>query len=134
MFVRNPFDRLVAVWRFHFPATGLRYCANMRRLGFRGGMSFTAFVDKVLQDPAQDPHTALQSSQFERADFVGRIEAIGEDWQRFRAFTGLALPDLAVRNATDHEGRSYRDFYTPAFAAIVGQAYAVDLTAFGYDF
>lgn len=136
MFVRNPFDRLVANYQFHIVRTKLANCANMRRLGFHTGYTFEDFAGRATEDPGCDPHLALQCRQFDddAAHFVGRIEALDEDWTAFRAFADLDLPDLKVVNATDRGGRGYREFYTDAWRERVAAAYADDLAAFDYGF
>lgn len=134
MFVRNPFDRLVANYRFHILRTKLQNCANMRRLGFQTTWTFAQFLARAVSNPACDPHLALQCRQFEAVDFLGRIEDMGQDWDRFRAFTGIALPPIPMVNVTDHGGRSYREFYDDSMLSQAAVAYRADLEAYGYRF
>lgn len=133
MFVRNPFDRLAANYHYHIHLTQLRRSRNMRDLGYTIGMSFDAFVRKACREPSADPHTAVQTDQAGPVAFVGRIETAAADWTGFRAFTGLALPDLPVVNRNT-ERPPYRDDYTPELRRLVERTYARDLAAFGYAF
>lgn len=134
MFVRNPFDRTVANWLYHIKTTRLATAANMRRRGFTPDMTFQRFLAAVTRNTEADAHLALQCRQIRHVAFVGKVESIAEDWPRFRAFTGLDLPDLDVLNATPRPKASYRDFYSPSWRDRVARAYAADLEAFGYAF
>ena len=45
---------------------------------------------------------------------------------------GIPVTEIPRRNTTSHG--SYRDYYSPAARDRVGEVYAKDLEAFGYDF
>jgi hypothetical protein len=133
MFVRNPFARLVANYVYHIKTTNLQNCANMRKLGFKVGMSFEQFLALVLKNTEADPHFSQQCWQMDKPGFVGKVESMAEDWGRFGEFIGADLPPLPQRNRA-RQKVDYRKFYNKRWREWVEQAYAHDLEAFGYAF
>ncbi len=147
-FVRNPWDRLVSCYKNKLATatSGPRVVDGARRsflrlypLGLRAGMSFEEFARFVAICPESeaDPHFRSQHCFLPmrdgapRLDFVGRFERLAEDWEMVRKRLGLRerLPHL------NRERRaSYRAFYTPALAALVGKRYARDIALFGFRF
>ncbi|MEJ1161970.1 sulfotransferase family 2 domain-containing protein [Prosthecomicrobium sp. N25] len=106
--VRDPFDRLVSCWS-DMIARPAAILPNLDRLGFRRGMEFGDFVERVarIPDRAADLHFRSQASIVSARgrvvpSLVGRMETIGTDWERVRAAvlerTGTDLGSLPQKN------------------------------------
>jgi hypothetical protein len=65
-------------------------------------------------------------------DFVARLENINQDFQEIRAQIGLQPVNFPHANAKWH--KHYSQYYDPATRDLVGQYYARDIEAFGYQF
>jgi hypothetical protein len=148
-FVRNPWDRLVSWWSMidaaRPPSAELR---AERTMGFwryvlSNARCFEEFIlncTETIADPDGDKSIMRPQLDYISGDgaeilvnFVGRFETLDAD---FRVVTarlgreGLALPHA---NKSRHR-RHYRHYYDQALAAVVGERFKADLTAFGYEF
>lgn len=131
-FVRHPIDRLCSVYDYHITRHHLERSANMRER-FHAGMTFRQFADQVIVDPYWDPHFMPQSAMADRVDFLGKFESLAEDWQAFRDWAGINLPDLHHVNANRiGAGCSMTDLQ-PHQRGLLNQIYAGDFERFGYQ-
>jgi len=143
-FVRDPFDRLASCYvnKIVAPQT---FPPLFAELGFRRGMPFAAFVERVAATPdaIADDHFRSQSSMLTLAgtvlpSFVGRFETIAADWAHVReAVRQRGGPDLGAlphvnkrRDGNDDLPAFYGD---RAVAALVRRRYAEDFAAFYPD-
>lgn len=128
-FVRNPYDRLVAV--FH---AATQHGGVWPRLN---DASFASFVRLLVEDWQVEPH-AWPMTRFlcddcgdVIVDFVGRFECLEEDWRAVCERIGMEhrlLPRMhqSTRN-------SWQAYYTTELASIVEELYADDFETFGYE-
>lgn len=138
-FVRNPWDRLVSLWRLYSNKK------DSARATARGCETFDEYVRKMHdqnlgQDfkPLHHKYTIAQSQwrwiPFD-FDFIGAFERLSADY-KFVAET-LGLPLKIARHTKMHkEGgssrRHYSEFYTPETEAMVKTIYEDDCRVFGY--
>jgi dermatan 4-sulfotransferase 1 len=140
-FVRDPFDRLASCYvnKIVAPQT---FPPLFSELGFRKGMPFSAFVERVAATPdvVADDHFRSQASMLMLSghvlpSFVGRFETIDADWARVReAVEARGGPDLGPlphvnkrRGGSDDLPAFYGD---PGVVALVRRRYAEDFAAF----
>ena len=135
-FVRNPFDRLVSCFnnKIHIKK---EIQPSFARLGFRLGMSFPEFVERVaaIDDTRADNHfrgqiDILTHKGVYLPEFTGRVEDAA-DWPRLedilRARNGFEIGALETRHVK-REGRDdLIDFYAdPALVRMVQERYRDD--------
>ncbi len=149
-FVRNPWARVVSVWRM--------YEEEGRRTRFSRHRTFEELVDLVC-DPAlgctrQPGHTRLRD-WFQSAEcikshvapcageirrweaagvqfaHIGRCETFARDWAVVRGALGIAAA-LPHENRTEH--RHYSSYYRPETQAKIAALLAADIRAFDYRF
>ncbi len=132
-FVRNPWDRLVSWYHMCVHAVAPNPFAAFVRAHTH---SFNDFLDLAATDMgARTARNQLDyvtnSSDEVIVDFVGRYEALNEDFSRVRERLGIRgeLPRL---NRSLH--KDYRDFYTTRTRELVGERFARDIGFFGYRF
>ncbi len=135
-FVRNPWARMVSLYRFHCQKPPL-ISGNYSRddtiqMGFKAWLMTDLFYMK--EDPDHDmPPLQLRPQLWwlEGADFIGRFENIEADFARAVELAGAvgALP-LGHINAT--EGGDWRDEYDAESRAFVAKHFAPDIERFGY--
>ena len=148
-FVRNPWARMVSwysmieTWNHRWwPASGRPQEAQWgsTRDGnplWRAAADYTDFEDFILRGTAELDRLAMAQIDYlvdgdQRADFIGRTESLADDMARVQSELGLPINAIPRRNTTSHG--SYRDYYSPAARDRVGEVYARDVEAFGYDF
>lgn len=120
-FVRNPWDRLVSQYIYHFRKREQR-----------------PFADYVQQSIRQQ---RLSQSQFladshgrVELDFVGRYEDLETDYQRLAEFLQLPLPPLPKLNASKHQSGDYRRHYDTELQQLLEPYLAEDMRQFDYTF
>ncbi|MEM7524390.1 MAG: sulfotransferase family 2 domain-containing protein [Pseudomonadota bacterium] len=108
-FVREPLSRLASCYRSKVERKGRTGAAAEKELeGMGRGTPFAAFVEHVARRPDRraNIHYRAQADILApagdvTADFVGRFETLGEDWDRLSqivtARLGLRLPPLPPR-------------------------------------
>lgn len=128
-FVRNPYDRLVAV--FH---AALQHGGRWPRMN---SSSFASFVRQLRSDWQVEPH-AWPMARFlcngegdVLVDFVGRFERLEHDWRKVCQRIGMEYQPLPKTHQT--ERNTWQAYYTPELSAIVDDLYAEDFQAFDYD-
>lgn len=152
-FVRNPYERLLAVWASSFQNVPLvpgnpaidDYLAWRERIDPSlpaGGdqtlafEQFTVFVLGRLDVHEQHymPQDTLLTVPGISLDFVGRMESFNDDFavvlDRLGASTEVRREALVPVNKSRHS--HWADYYTPALAARVYRAYERDFDRFRY--
>ena len=149
-FVRNPWDRLVSCYRDKilgevddftaFAESGVAHCLA-RFDAFSANMSFRDFVSAVASIPDEDAdehfrsqsHYVTNASGIVAVDFVGRYEALSDDFAHVVREIGLPmstqLPRLQMAPKLD-----YASFYTPETKAEVRERFINDVELFEYEF
>ena len=103
------------------------------------GMPFPEFAELIcgVPDDRTEKHLRSQSSSIVRdgrviAEFVGRIERMGEDWSKVMERAGLDF-ELPHLNRTSHEHYSSY-FPDEALVKRVAERYREDVERFEYTF
>lgn len=134
-FVRNPWDRLVSGWQF-------------TRQKNKHELSFAEFVRRLPSlDTDQEPdalrraisthwHAMPQADHLivdgvVAVDFVGRVEALDDDWRAISERIGC---DREIPRANASERGEYRQYYTDDLLAEVDERFRRDVDAWGYTF
>lgn len=145
-FVRNPWDRLVSWWSMidnqkTAIAAGARANTFFRYVLERAE-TFEDFLHKCgdeVRDP--DGRKCIWRNQLDylcdedgvsMVDFIGRFETLDQDFAAVTRHVYGASRPLPRTNASRR--RPYVDYYTPELTAMVTEAYADDIAAFGYRF
>lgn len=152
--IRNPWDRLVSAWSFArrgfslVEPAGAASPVQAARIRIRREEqykipefeSFERFVREWLAlrdvhrldgvfrpqvDYVCDPEGVVP------LDFLGRFEQLDQVAMWLTETTGRSF-DLPRLNASERQ--AYRSHYTPELARLVGEIYAKDIAAFGYEF
>ena len=102
--------------------------------------SFNHFVRNlvILPDHYCDQHSVPQHIRIDRfkeaggrIDFIGKFEALKEDFEKVRA--RLDLDSLMHQNKSTGQHSDWRDDYTPKTAKMIYQRYRKDFERFGYE-
>ena len=144
-FVRNPWARMVSWWSFisdyqaRAAAGSSGASAWLGKTSFRQSIAampdFDTFIAKAPAEWAvfRRPQVRWLTSRTRRVDFVGRTETLSADIRAVFARFDMRLPDELPRtHASSHT--DYRDYYTDATRARVGEIFASDIATFGYEF
>lgn len=143
--VRNPWARMVSWWSriSDYQATaaaGGDFAAGwMQKTQFRRAVAampdFDTFITRAPDEweVFRRPQIKWLTSPTRRADFVGRTETLTADMRAVFARFDLPVPDEPPRaNTSKHT--DYHDYYTDATRDRVGEIFARDIAAFGYEF
>jgi hypothetical protein len=127
-FVRNPWDRMVSWYEFHFG----NHWGDYRRY------SFTEWVENGLQHHWKVPYNPLVMSNFldnEAGDMmldeVFRFEELAAAYQTLQDKLDFDMDLVHVHASTR---KPYRLYYTRNTEQIVANAFAKDIERFGYEF
>jgi len=142
-FVRNPWDRLVSAWTFLHEGG----YSDQDREWYAGHLAqFPDFESFVLQWLAREDtersyihfkpqvHFLKNGRGRLELDFVGRFENLTCDFERLARFLGCAAVLESHNRTRSRRASSYREYYTPKSADVVGQVYREDVQTFGYEF
>ena len=136
-FVRNPWARMVSLYRFHCQKPPLPRDNYSRdetvSMGFKAWLMTDLFYMK--EDRGRDMPPLQRRPQLwwlDGADFIGRFENIAEDFARAVELSGATgvLP-LGHINAT--KGGDWRDEYDTESRAFVAEHFAPDIERFQYQ-
>lgn len=122
-FVRHPLARLVSCYQ-HWIVNAFHH--RMAVHGLTQGMPFADFVKAValIPDADADMHFKSQSALIDgQPDYIGRAEAIGQDWKHVQSVFGVG--PIGHHNRTDHAG--WESFYCPELATIALERYQQDM-------
>lgn len=135
-FVRNPWARMVSLYRFHCQKMQIQGDNYSRYETIKMGFKAWALTDKfyMKEDSNRNVLPLQRRPQLwwlEGADFIGRFENIEEDFARIVALAGVVGPlPLGHINAT--RGGDWRDEYDEESLAFVAEHFAPDIERFGY--
>ena len=134
-FVRNPWARMVSLYRFHCqkaPLPNDNYSRDETiKMGFQAWLMTDQFYMKEDIDHAMPPlQRRPQLWWLDGADFIGRFENIDEDFARAMALADVTAAPLGHINTTD--GRAWRNEYDAESRAFVAKHFAPDIERFGY--
>jgi len=121
-FERNPWDRQVS-W-YHYKTK-----SKARAPSF----------EKFLDDKARawvENYDLYSMDDALCVDFVGRYETLGQDFAKAMQAVGLkGKVELPLANiSADHGQRDYHSYYTSRTRDLMGDWYAREIAAFGYEF
>jgi hypothetical protein len=132
--VRNPWDKVVS--HYHYRVKTNQTGLGAQPLPFRDWL-LRCYVDR---DPAyyDEPRMFMPQRQWlvdendqMLVEFIGRFEQLEQDFEHVCSRLGLRA---RLGHAKPSARGSYRDYYDAETRALVGQVFAEDLVAFGYDF
>ena len=134
-FVRNPWARMVSLYRFHcqkLPLPSDNYSrAETVRMGFKAWLMTDRF--HLKEDKGRDMPPMQRRPQLwwlDGADFIGRFENIEADFTRAVALAGAKSAPLGHINTTT--GGDWRAEYDAESLAFVAEHFAPDVKQFGY--
>jgi hypothetical protein len=126
-FVRNPWDRLVSVYRYRQE--------NYRKRGVNSFADFIHSIDAHID--WFDPHLRSQyeftkTPLGEDIDFIGRYESLEKDMAELlpRMQADITLPHKYKTQTTQH----YSEYYDSKLKDIARRLYRKDIDHFGYTF
>jgi hypothetical protein len=127
-FVRNPWDWQVS--NYHYVLQRRDHPFHKQYAAFR---DFEHYLDWRVNEegPELQSEFVLDDAGELIVDFVGHFESLAADFADVCGRIGIE-PELPHINSSEH--RDYRQHYTPATRALVGEAYRGDIEYFGYDF
>lgn|GEM_PF-2434918 len=133
--VRNPYDRLASAYRF----MSRRYPSQIEdRLGLDlETATFAEFVRAVSDqnDKASNSHWRSQTAQLAfgviPCAFIGRVEAMHDDW--YRAFAAMGVPQDQVPPPVELNRSEGESEWTDELRHLVAARYAADFRNFGYS-
>lgn len=135
--VRNPFGRLVSVYRDFFENKGSHFIYRDYLFGILPqSLTFSEFVNRIscIPDRLKDQHIKPQHlflQYYEKQNISVKVFKL-EDPEQLNAFLkehALQLPHLNK----SQRGYDYRQYYTPALLKKVSTLYQSDLEKFGYS-
>jgi len=139
VFVRNPWDRLVSVWKFY------KGCRRQKDYSTRFLESFSIFFEKVIVNKKWIPplglhihrpnfqHVLPQTNWLDKdIDFIGRFENLADDWKTICELIKMKYNVLKKTNTTKH--LHYSTYYTPKMVDQTAFFYAEDIERFNYKF
>lgn len=127
-FVRNPFDRYVS------------YCAFISRKSGEFQAAPRDFMKRVLTEIRPVDHLLFRP-QWEficdekgniAMDYVARFEHMQKGYRDICARIGVA--ETALQRINESGREDYRSYFDSELRGMVADAYAEDLTRFGYEF
>lgn len=143
--VRNPWARMVSWWSMIRDHQARAEAGDpvsvewMRTTPFRSAIAampdFATFVAEAPErwEVFRRPQVRWLTSPTRRADFVARTETLTIDLRAVFARFELPMPD-EVRTVNTSNHGDFRGYYSAAARARVGEIFADDVAAFGYEF
>jgi len=128
-FVRNPFDRVVSIYKYMQQHDGIKCSEN-----FVIPSDFKEFVSiNLINHTAEDGiWFSDQTSQVIDCDFIGRFETLQSDFDIVCKKLGITRKSLPMKNRTSH--KHYSEYYDEETVEIVARKYRADIIRFGYKF
>ena len=127
-FVRNPFDRVVSMWKFlQHPNHEKEW---IKIVGSLDKCDFKVFARKIKNI---NTNITIPLSHFTTGvDFVGKCENLQKDFNVICDKIGIPNQELPHKNASKH--KHYTEYYDDETKQIVAEKYAKDIEVFGYEF
>lgn len=157
-FVRNPWDKMVSMWRYMERHTFLSYVNSKSFTGFarrkysfwdkNSGSNLNEYVEinKLIPDKLTFDAFLLYifdsemkvifesgSSFSKNADFIGKYENLKNDFDFICDKLKLPRTNLDVANKSDRN-KDYRVYYNNRTRDLVGDAFSEDIINFNYSF
>ena len=150
LFVRNPWDRMVSLWKLH----SLSIIPNaVNKQGLYFNLSFSEFVYRYLNDKRSDKESDLNvikklnrqlgDSQWRWMhlwiDYIGRYENLQKDFYEIAKYLNLKNLERGIQyrikryNISPKE-KDYRLYYNDKLKELVENHYLIDCKLFGYKF
>jgi len=130
-FTRNPWDRMVSVWKnkvIDGHETGL---GDLRIF-----KDFKVFLKKACEKNLEncDNHIKLQTVMLpcEHLNYVGDLYTLNKDFKMICDKLGIELQQIPHENKSEH--KHYTEYYDDETRQIVAEKYAKDIEYFGYEF
>lgn len=121
-FVRNPFDRLVSVWK---------YAMKWSKENGHSHEEFPSF-NEWIKTPHQMYKYGDQYTFVKGCNFIGKLENIQCDFNFICDRIGIQRVELPVTNRTEH--KHYTKYYNEESISIVKHRYSNDIKHFNYEF
>ena len=129
--VRNPWDRLVSVWKNKVIDNHQSGVKDLREY-----KNFSMFVKKTCEKNLHkcDRHIMLQSELLphEHLNWIGRFENLQEHFNTICDKIGIPRTQLPHENKSNH--KHYTEYYDDETREIVAEKYAKDIEYFGYSY
>lgn len=126
-FVRDPYRRAESLFYLHTAPKGSRKPYP----DLSQGASFLEFCQAAfVEKSSQDRHWWSMTEYYSGVDpqFLGRLENMPGEWDRFRDWSGWDVPDLGFLHKSDR-----RDVYCEETREIVYERFKDDFINYGYD-
>ena len=131
MVVRHPLDRIVSAWSFfckerhHAP-----FNEGMAKLGYSRTMSFSEFLDHLLEHHDKNVHTMKQIKFTGGQDIhiLIPIEKLNEKWPELVEAYGLSPFQNSLANSSQHE--DWMSYYTPEQRVQTEEVFQEDLNLY----
>ena len=135
-FVRNPWDRVVSVYRDLVDREPDCFYPDLKRFGMTPRMGFVEFVECVFShdDTVIDHHLRSCTAELagRRVDYLGRVETIRADWGRIAPILVPGIRGAEIGRSRASSGvRAASDYWlTPGLYEAIADRYAEDVRAF----
>jgi hypothetical protein len=129
--VRNPWDRMVSLWKYGMEKNG--YLENTH--GFNGMMSFKEWIlcdSDFISMVGNYTKYYIGKNNEVTVDFIVKFENFQEDFNIVCDKIGIPRKKLPHKNKTNH--KHYTEYYDDETRDIVTKKYAKDIEYFGYKF
>jgi Sulfotransferase family len=124
-FVRNPWERLVSWYQYVQKTPSHEDC--------KPGEAFADFAVRFLEKTRRAQWWMIENNSGEIGlDFIGRFENLNNDIAQICKQIGIESKALPHRNKMAE--KDYRTYYDDALASAVQNAWAREISAFGYRF
>ena len=117
-FVRNPFDKLVSMYRY--------------RVSRSGGEKYNLKEFLLKTKTSTDVWDWSQVDLTSGCDFIGKYENLQKDFDTICEKIGIPQQELPHTNS--QERKHYTEYYDDETRSIVAEKYAKDIEYFGYKF
>lgn len=130
-FTRNPWDRMVSVWKNKVIDGHQTGVDDLRKF-----KDFKAFLKKACEKNLEncDNHIKLQTVMlpWEHLNHIGDLYSLNEDFKMICDKLGIELQQIPHENKSEH--KHYTEYYDAETKQIVAEKYAKDIDCFGYKF
>ena len=131
-FVRNPWDRMVSIWRMSF---SYHHNTPDFKNYVKSIPTFEWMEVSDFEKPQNEVWLHKYSSMYEftqGSDFIGKLENLQEDFNTVCDKIGIPRQQLPHKNKSKH--KHYTEYYDDETREIVAEKYAKDIEYFGYEF
>lgn len=135
-FVRNPWDRVVSVYRDLVDREDALFYAPLKRFGMSPRMEFPEFIEAVFShdDTVIDHHLRSCTAEIagRRIDYLGRLETLRSDWGRIAPLLvpGIRSTRIGYSRRSPRPRASCKYWETAGLYDAVADRYEEDIRAF----